>query len=45
MAQQFLGEPVIGFDLEWEIRPPKSFKDSVSLQLASLSQIALFHLA
>ena len=46
IAQQFLDEPVLGFDLEWETRPPKSFKESVSLvQLASPSRIALFHLA
>jgi hypothetical protein len=46
VAQLFLGEPVLGFDLEWEVRPPASFKDSVSLiQLASPSRIALFHIA
>jgi hypothetical protein len=46
IARHFLAEPVLGFDLEWEVRQRKRAIDNVSLmQLASPSRIALFHLA
>ena len=48
-AKEFLEEPVIGFDIEWEMRhtPGKSgIKKNVSLiQIAADDKIALFHLA
>ena len=48
-AKQFLNEPVLGFDLEWEMgsRPGKSsIKNCVSLvQIASETKIGLFQLA
>jgi hypothetical protein len=48
-AKQFLNEPVLGFDLEWEMgaAPGKSsIKDCVSLvQIASETKIGLFQVA
>ena len=48
-ASQFLNEPVLGFDIEWEYgaSPEKSgIKNSVSLiQIASDNKIALFHVS
>lgn len=48
-AKEFLSEPVIGFDIEWEIghTPAKSgAKKNVSLiQIAADDKIALFHVA
>lgn len=48
-AKEFLNEPVIGFDIEWEVghSPGKSgIKKNVSLiQIATDDKIALFHLA
>lgn len=51
VAQQFLGEPVLGFDMEWVYDPDRrpesmTLKENVSLiQLASKTKIALFHIA
>lgn len=48
-ASEFLNEPVIGFDIEWEMRhtPGRSgIKKNVSLiQIAADDKIALFHIA
>lgn len=47
IAQLFLEEEVIGFDLEWKVNPKDdSIKKNVALvQVASEQRIALFHLA
>lgn len=47
IAQLFLEEEVIGFDLEWKINPKDdSIKKNVALvQVASERRVALFHLA
>jgi len=47
IAQLFLEEEVIGFDLEWKINPKdNSIKKNVALvQVASERRVALFHLA
>ncbi|KAH0260363.1 ribonuclease H-like protein, partial [Aureobasidium melanogenum] len=48
-AKMFLGEPVIGFDIEWEAGSTisdNSIKENVSLiQIACDDRIALFHVA
>ncbi|WPH01116.1 Hypothetical protein R9X50_00395100 [Acrodontium crateriforme] len=47
-AKKFIGEPVIGFDLEWEMYSSKngSIKQNVSLiQIAAEEKIALFQIA
>ncbi|KAK5132556.1 hypothetical protein LTR08_008873 [Meristemomyces frigidus] len=48
-AQRFFGEPIIGFDLEWEPFIPKTktgIKENVSLiQIATEDKIALFQVA
>lgn len=47
-AQQFLGEKVLGFDLEWKTQAKSTdgIKDNVSLiQIASESRIGLFQIA
>nr|POE63441.1 werner syndrome atp-dependent helicase [Quercus suber] len=47
-ARKFISEPVLGFDLEWEVGSSvnSSIKDSVSLiQIASEDKIGLFQLA
>ncbi|KAF8467663.1 hypothetical protein BDZ91DRAFT_793346 [Kalaharituber pfeilii] len=45
-AQKFLNEKVVGFDMEWFIRPSKNVWDNVSLmQVAKEDYIALFHIA
>ena len=47
IASEFLDEPILGFDMEWEMRPGKeNIKENVSLiQIASESKIAIFHIA
>jgi 3'-5' exonuclease len=48
VAQKFLGEDVLGFDLEWvpNAKTTDSIKHNVSLiQLASPSRVALFHIS
>ncbi|KAI1324810.1 hypothetical protein F5Y16DRAFT_288287 [Xylariaceae sp. FL0255] len=48
IAKQFLGEPVLGFDMEWPWESDKRsrLQDKVALiQLASEHTIALFHIA
>ncbi|KAF3006026.1 hypothetical protein E8E13_010678 [Curvularia kusanoi] len=47
VAQHFIGEKVIGFDIEWKpYAHPLSIKKNVSLiQLACEDRIALFHIA
>ncbi|CAI6341556.1 unnamed protein product [Periconia digitata] len=46
-AKHFLGEKVLGFDIEWKIHALRSSrKENASLiQIASESRIALFHIA
>ncbi|KAF2246075.1 hypothetical protein BU26DRAFT_521580 [Trematosphaeria pertusa] len=50
LAQRFLNEPILGFDLEWPMpwnwtKPEKTLKDEIALlQIASPDKIALFHL-
>lgn len=48
VAQLFLDEPVLGFDLEWQPQASKysTIQENVSLiQLASRERIALFHIS
>ncbi|KAH6612573.1 hypothetical protein C7974DRAFT_80765 [Boeremia exigua] len=47
VAQHFIGEKVVGFDIEWKpFSHPLSIKKNVSLvQLACENRIALFHIA
>lgn len=46
VAELFLRDGVLGFDLEWRMNAPPSHPDNVALlQLANEEQIALFHLA
>jgi exonuclease 3'-5' domain-containing protein 2 len=48
VAQYFLNEPVLGFDIEWKADSTRNsgIKNNVALvQLASESRIALFHIA
>ena len=47
VAQYFLSEKVVGFDVEWNPRaPPSSIKGNASLiQLACENRIALFHIS
>lgn len=46
VAQRFLQDDVLGFDLEWRVNAPAGHSDNVCLlQLANSERIALFHLA
>ena len=46
VCQHFVGQPVLGFDMEWDNLGRNGLKNKVSLiQLASEDRIALFHIA
>ena len=46
VCKYFLNQPVLGFDMEWDVQGRSGFKNKVSLiQLASEDRIALFHVS
>ena len=46
VCKYFLNQPVLGFDMEWDVQGRSGFKNKVSLiQLASEDRIALFHIS
>ncbi|KAF2760396.1 ribonuclease H-like protein [Pseudovirgaria hyperparasitica] len=48
VAQMFMNEPILGFDMEWQGDPKRrhTIKDEISvIQLACESKIAVFHVA
>ncbi|KAF2841332.1 hypothetical protein M501DRAFT_901466, partial [Patellaria atrata CBS 101060] len=48
LAKKFLGEPVLGFDMEWEYGHLKGQKDDWNIaliQMACETRIGLFHIA
>ncbi|KAF2140129.1 uncharacterized protein K452DRAFT_212865, partial [Aplosporella prunicola CBS 121167] len=46
VAKEFLGEKVVGFDMEWKAQDAYTLKENVSLiQVATGDRVALFHVA
>jgi ribonuclease D len=46
LAQKFLNETLLGFDMEWKMWPGTRIQENISLiQVASESEVGLFHIA